>query len=154
MLRQALQVVDQIPHDLGPPNAALGVAHDLDPPAAASGVPAGQNHVVSASAPQSLAQKGAVQRGWRVLISRPHTSKDRKEKTVSVAVRDATRADTILLRVGEKPHLPKGLGAGPWGVEQERGRVAMRAMTHKMTLLLKWKMTRPSRFFEMKQMYY
>src|SRR6185503_3096580 len=71
--------------------------------------------------PQSLAQKGAVQRGWRVLISRPHTSKDRKEKTVSVAVRDATRADTILLRVGEKPHLPKGLGAGPWGVEQESG---------------------------------
>ena len=30
----------------------------------------------------------------------------------------------------------------------------MRAMTHKMTLLLKWKMTRPSRFLEMKQMYY
>jgi len=49
LLRQALQVVDQIPHDLGPPNAALGVAHDLDPPAAASGVPVGQDHVVSAS---------------------------------------------------------------------------------------------------------
>jgi len=73
LLRQALQVVDQIPHDLGPPNAALGVAHDLDPPAAASGVPAGQNHVVSASAPPISSTKGSRTKGVEgVDLPAPH----------------------------------------------------------------------------------
>jgi len=56
------------------------------------------------------------------LISRPHTSKDRKEKTVSVAVRDATRADTILLRGREAPppKRPRGRPVGS-GTRKRKG---------------------------------